>query len=1165
MMKEQAEISLPSNVSRKKTGFREEKSLWDDPEAYHTTYMGVIESADVAHRYENMGKDPEAWRATDLIEHWAQMVPDPERLGKFASLAGWDPEADTDEEAEDLEVNHRYTLDKDDDEMDFGTALTEKIPSKWDRIHVGDLPMFPGFYVPYKKHYPPFYVHDPELESEEGVIQLHEKLELYQQWYSYVFPDGTMYEGTVFNDMAQGKGVYTTPWEFFRYEGEWHQNMMHGHGVLEVDVPDMEPVPDSIEARSLRARGHILKTDYIPQEERKWLKKDIADVIRTKKRIPYKKREIFDEWFQKYHEIPESGHYRYAGQWKHSRMHGCGVYEVNGQMLWGKFYFGKFMAEPVECTAEISALHAGLAEVAAAKARMFANKPDGMVRELRGPFNDPQHPYMYEEEDMWMAPGFANQFYEVPDPWKKYAHDVDQEREMWLNSFYKSPLRIPMPSELEYWWSKDPNFVRIGNHKDDEDDELLLHLPTGKLINWVEDDEGRVRLFYQPKPKIKCKKNGQVIPKKEKDDNEFDPADIQFLPLGFDEFIDEVKEETEEGFYQSLAEEEKKLKDKWEQLCEERKKMWDEEDEVIDLENHYAETQEQLEEVLKGLLIGVQEKQKLEELSLKLKQEIDELKEMETKETTLEEVAETEDILQSLSIGPQDEQELKELSLKEKQELEELKEMETEETTLRGVAEMEDFFQELRKDLKKKKELEELSLGEKQEVEEIKEMETKEMTLEEVAETKDLFQARMVALKKKQKLEELTLKEKQQLEELKQMEIEATTLEDVTEIKDVLQALMTGLTDKELEELSLKGKDELEKLSLKKREQLEELNLKEKQELEELEELEELSMKEKEVLEEQSLEEEEELEDRSVEEKQEDLKEMEMKEAKLEEVEPPKQLNLKEKQEDLKEMEMKEAKLEEVEPPKQLNLKEKQEDLKEMETKEATLEEVEPPKQQPSDVSMEEEEEDDDEQEEPRSFGTVAFSPVEQRSIPAISDKRKTSPASSPTIFASLSLVPQALSQLNNPLTSWVKSIRSLSSNFHLPVKMQPTGHADMQHAKKLKSTPMTKHANYPTLVNLRWKTTAIHANKKLNQILHSNSRHKGCSPYASAVSRLMLPKPNSLKDHRCYQKSKLHKESGQAKHQSLTIHDVFNLAVPIGHGSVKIPHFSQHGTYEYI
>lgn len=43
---------------------------------------------------------------------------------------------------------------------------------------------------------------------------------------------------------------------------------------------------------------------------------------------------------------------------------------------------------------------------------------------------------------------------QVPDDWKAYVHEVDEEREGWLNSFYRSPLRIPMPAELEYWWSQ---------------------------------------------------------------------------------------------------------------------------------------------------------------------------------------------------------------------------------------------------------------------------------------------------------------------------------------------------------------------------------------------------------------------------------------------------------------------------------------------------------------------------------------------------------------------------------------------------------------------------------------------------------------------------------------------------------------------------------------
>jgi hypothetical protein len=45
-------------------------------------------------------------------------------------------------------------------------------------------------------------------------------------------------------------------------------------------------------------------------------------------------------------------------------------------------------------------------------------------------------------------------WWQVPDYWKTYVHEVDEEREMWLNSFYKAPLRLPMPAELEYWWSK---------------------------------------------------------------------------------------------------------------------------------------------------------------------------------------------------------------------------------------------------------------------------------------------------------------------------------------------------------------------------------------------------------------------------------------------------------------------------------------------------------------------------------------------------------------------------------------------------------------------------------------------------------------------------------------------------------------------------------------
>jgi hypothetical protein len=45
--------------------------------------------------------------------------------------------------------------------------------------------------------------------------------------------------------LAQGKGVYIAENGLVRYEGEWLQNDMEGHGVIDVDIPDIEPIPGS--------------------------------------------------------------------------------------------------------------------------------------------------------------------------------------------------------------------------------------------------------------------------------------------------------------------------------------------------------------------------------------------------------------------------------------------------------------------------------------------------------------------------------------------------------------------------------------------------------------------------------------------------------------------------------------------------------------------------------------------------------------------------------------------------------------------------------------------------------------------------------------------------------------------------------------------------------
>lgn len=53
---------------------------------------------------------------------------------------------------------------------------------------------------------------------------------------------------------------------------------------------------------------------------------------------------------------------------------------------------------------------------------------------------------------------------------------MDEEREMWLNSFYKAPLRLPMPAELEHWWSKGMILLVI-----------LYHLAGNVMGNFAAD------------------------------------------------------------------------------------------------------------------------------------------------------------------------------------------------------------------------------------------------------------------------------------------------------------------------------------------------------------------------------------------------------------------------------------------------------------------------------------------------------------------------------------------------------------------------------------------------------------------------------------------------------------------------------------------------------
>ncbi|KAK7402078.1 hypothetical protein VNO78_14057 [Psophocarpus tetragonolobus] len=578
----------------------EEEEVRDDPEENLREFSKALESPAVKEMQEEMDpvfveeenpydfpEDPEGWTEKDLRELWAD---GPREI----SGTGWDPVWATDDD-------WRYVLNE---------------------IADGEDPPTAPFYLPFRKHYPAIPDNHYDIATPKDAIEELDRIEEFLKWVSYVFQDGSTYEGTIWDDYAHGKGVYVSDDGLVRYEGEWFQNDVEGHGVVEVDIPVIEPVPGSKLEAKMRAQGKIIARDFLSPEDREWLEKDIEDMYYLADgsyEIPWYENE---EWVKQFGRKPEKGRYRYAGQWKHGRMHGCGVYQVNERIIYGRFYFGELLDELEGCDDEISAMHAGIAEVAAAKARMFVNKPDGMVREQRGPYNDPQHPYFYEEEDVWMAPGFINQFYEVPDYWKVYVHEVDQEREMWLNSFYKAPLRLPMPAELEYWWSKEenhelPEFVLINKEPEPDPDDpskliytedpLILHTPTGNIINYVEDEKYGIRLFWQP-------------PLAEGED--VNPEKAVFLPLGYDEFFGLETEEKKESLWMRivLAIENacKPWFDKLDKWTEEQKKITEEEKKAIEEELELIEAEISLEEAIEDMEELLRRREKEEEMKEKM-------------------------------------------------------------------------------------------------------------------------------------------------------------------------------------------------------------------------------------------------------------------------------------------------------------------------------------------------------------------------------------------------------------------------------------------------------------------------------------------------------------------------------------------------------------------
>lgn len=151
---------------------------------------------------------------------------------------------------------------------------------------------------------------------------------------------------------------------------------------------------------------------------------------------------------------------------------------------------------------------------------------------------------------------------------------------------------------------EDPEFILVNKEPepDPEDpskliyttDPLILHTPTGRLINYIEDEEHGVRLFWQPPLK---------------DGEDVDPEKAEFLPLGYDEFFGiEVEEEksiwkrlvtaVENTLKPALIELEKWVEEK-KKAAEVKLKLVEKELDLVEAEICLEEAIEELDEELK--------------------------------------------------------------------------------------------------------------------------------------------------------------------------------------------------------------------------------------------------------------------------------------------------------------------------------------------------------------------------------------------------------------------------------------------------------------------------------------------------------------------------------------------------------------------------------------
>ena len=208
------------------------------------------------------------------------------------------------------------------------------------------------------------------------------------------------------------------------------------------------------------------------------------------------------------------------------------------------------------------------------------------------------------------------------------------------------------------WSDESPEFVLVNKEPEPDpkdpskliytEDPLILHTPTGRLINYVEDEKYGLRLFWQPPLK---------------DGEDVDPEKAQFLPLGFDEFFGKEVIVKKESIWMRLvlAVENacKPLFEKLEKWTEEKKKAGKMKMELIEKELELIEAELCLEETIEDMDedLKMREKEEEKKVEMGLQEEEDALANQDDERSAVEKEAVEEEEEEEDAVEEEEEEE----------------------------------------------------------------------------------------------------------------------------------------------------------------------------------------------------------------------------------------------------------------------------------------------------------------------------------------------------------------------------------------------------------------------------------------------------------------------------------------------------------------------------